>query len=103
VAIVRDCGDFSAKIGFAIGLEFPPYVTPELQRQINDALSKAAAEIQSKRERMELELLDFVCEQLGYPEERVKALIESRTDAQNDAIEKEETGRAEKNRRRASR
>lgn len=101
MAIVRDCGDFTAKIGFSIGVEFPPHVTPAVQSEVSGKMSQISAELQSRRERMEMELLDYFCEQLGYPEERVRALVDTRTTEESDAIEKEAKGREEKNRRRS--
>lgn len=103
MAIVRDCGHLSAKLGFSLSFEFPPYIDAETQREINAKLEKHADEIRATRERTELELLDFVCDLIGYGEERVRELVATRTSEESDAIEAETQGRAEKNRRRQGR
>src|SRR5262245_60039312 len=100
MAIGRDGGHFSAKMGFTFGLEFPRDVDAALQREIADKMAALASELKAERERVEMQLLDFLCDKLGYTEDRVKALVETRTDEENDAIEQENAGRAEKNRRR---
>lgn len=103
MAIVRDCGPFEAKVGFSFGVEFRAHASPEAQREANAKLEKHADEIRAMREKMELELLDFCCDLMGYTEDRVRELVAQRTDEENDAIEQEKAGRAEKNRRRAGR
>ena len=103
MAIVRDCGHFEAKLGFSFGVEFAAHASPQIQREVNAKLTQHADEIRAMRERTELELLDFVCDLLGYGEERVNELVSTRTSEENDAIEQEKAGRAEKQRRRGGR
>lgn len=103
MAIVRDCGDFEAKLGFTIGLDFFAYVPKADQAKLADKLGALSAELQAKREKMELELLDFVCDQLGYPEEVVAQKLADRDAEQHQKAVAEAAGRAHKTARRAGR
>jgi hypothetical protein len=103
VAIVRDCGDFEIKVGFSLGLTYTPPIARDHQAKIADQLGQLGPEIQQRRERMELELIDFVCEKLGYDEAKIKNLVETRTEEERGAIVREQQGRAEKNARRGGR
>lgn len=103
MTIVRDCGDFDLKIGFAIGIEFKAQVDTKLQKSIADDYAKLGDEIRAKRERMELELQDFVADRLGYGEAVVRKLVEDR-DAENEAaVVAEKVGRAAKQAKREGR
>lgn len=103
MAIVRDCGDFELKIGLNVGLTYTPPISRESMGSIAKKLEELGPVLTQKRERMELELLDFMCEQLGYDEAKVKQLVETRTDEERQAIVREQQGRAEKNARRGGR
>lgn len=100
MAIVRDCGDFEAKIGFSVGISFVPPIDEAKQKEITSKFEKLQDELQRKRERMELELLDWICEQVGYPEEVVAQLVTSRETETQRATTAETEGRATKHERR---
>lgn len=103
MAIVRDAGDFSVKVGFHFGVEFPAWVAKGDQARIGQLLRDNEDTIKQKREKMELELLDFVCDQLGYTEDVVKQKVEARDAANEQAAIAEKNGRELRQRQREGR